>query len=612
MVIYNQEKEIRLPKTKKEDAILFNDDFLKQLYNDTEKEGYSKDWKDATECASRIESIIRRKPILTGGGYWKSNYDIPVIAYILFKVATYNDPFGFTFKQAIEELDYDIAELAKTIDAEDVWKELLELVKEYSLEVFAIVACSQKNEDPMKTPDGLVKLAKKILNVKKDDVFVDYCCGSGTVAKSVREDSPEAKVSGYDNDIHSLAMAKVFNDITKANISFECKDVFSINDSNNSNDKPTKVFSNYPFGVRLKDQIAGKEYLDEFIDKIPSISKATSSDWLFNTFIVENMSEDGKAVAIMTNGGTWNTIDAPIRQYFIENGLIESVIALPSRLFQYTNISTSLVVFSHDNDGIRLIDATDCYVAGRRINELSDEKIDEILVALEEDKDNSVYLDTNTLRENDYVLNLSRYMSKSEEIENGITFGSVIKRITRGASINASELDNCTSTIPTDKQYLMLANIQNGLIDKNLTYLKEIDKKNLKYCLTDKCFLLSKNGFPYKCAVVEIKDNQKILASGNLYIIELDEEKINPYYLAAYFGSEKGIAALKNISVGVAVSNIGVELLKNLVIPIPDMEEQNKIAEKYLACRSEIALLQLKLERAKNKMAHIIEERSEA
>ena len=36
--------------------------------------------------------------------------------------------------------------------------------------------------------------------------------------------------------------------------------------------------------------------------------------------MVDMLSEDGKAVGIMTNGSTWNQSDSAIRSYFIENG----------------------------------------------------------------------------------------------------------------------------------------------------------------------------------------------------------------------------------------------------------------------------------------------------
>lgn len=97
-------------------------------------------------------------------------------------------------------------------------------------------------------------------------------------------------------------------------------------------------------------------------------------------------------------------------------------------------------------------------------------------------------------------------------------------------------------------------------------------------------------------------------SNGNLYIIELDEEKADPYYLAAFFGSEQGTAALRSITVGATIPNIGVEQLTKLVIPIPPIEKQKEIADKYKTVKDEITMLQLKLEKAKNRMAHIIEE----
>lgn len=48
--------------------------------------------------------------------------------------------------------------------------------------------------------------------------------------------------------------------------------------------------------------------------------------------------------------------------------------------------------------------------------------------------------------------------------------------------------------------------------------------------------------------------------------------------------------------------------MTKLVIPIPPLEKQKEIADKYKTVKDEIIMLQLKLEKAKNRMAHIIEE----
>ena len=318
-----------------------------------------------------------------------------------------------------------------------------------------------------------------------------------------------------------------------------------------------------------------------------------------------NTSQPIQIDRIMTNGSTWNQSDSAIRSYFIENGLIECVIALPARLFAGTAIATSMIVFSRNNKGVRLVDASELFVEGRRVNELSYENISLIINATKNDSDISMYVSAEQLRDNDYVLSMNRYIV--HDVADGMAFGDVIKRITRGAQLNAKALDEITTTVPTDMQYLMLANIKNGLIDKELPYLKSIDKKNDKYCLSNHCLILSKNGYPYKIAVAEVKEGQRILGNGNLYIIELDEEKADPYYLAAFFGSEQGTAALRSITVGATIPNIGVEQLTKLVIPIPPLEKQKEIADKYKTVKDEITMLQLKLEKAKNRMAHIIE-----
>ena len=86
-----------------------------------------------------------------------------------------------------------------------------------------------------------------------------------------------------------------------------------------------------------------------------------SSDWLFNAAIIEQMQESGKAVAIMTNGATWNAMDKGIRRYFVENGLIETVISLPEKLFTGFSIPTTLVVFNKGNTKIRMVDARSIY-----------------------------------------------------------------------------------------------------------------------------------------------------------------------------------------------------------------------------------------------------------
>ena len=96
-----------------------------------------------------------------------------------------------------------------------------------------------------------------------------------------------------------------------------------------------------------------------------------------------------------------------------------------------------------------------------------------------------------------------------------------------------------------------------------------------------------------------------ILANGNLYIIEIDENKADPYFVKAFLESEKGIALLKSITVGATIPNIGVEALKKIPIPQIPIDDQRKLAAQYLAKVDEIALYKRKLQKAYEELSHI-------
>ena len=102
-----------------------------------------------------------------------------------------------------------------------------------------------------------------------------------------------------------------------------------------------------------------------------------------------------------------------------------------------------------------------------------------------------------------------------------------------------------------------------------------------------------------------IEEGNKILANGNLYVIELDEDKINPYFLKAYLESENGKAALSRVAVGATLLNLPVEGLKKITIPLPDLKSQKIIADKYYAKINEIKELKYKLEKATAELEHI-------
>lgn len=537
--------------------------------------------------------------------------------YLLYKISNFSEPVDYSdIKENKIGLRDDIwMEITERL-GEEGWLQLSSLIGKYSAEEFADTAATYDISDSFGrfddtvTPQSVIELSKAILDIQPGERVLDLGCGYGTFLHAAADQIPDAEYIGYEIVASRKAIAEIRSELLGCNLHIEQRDAFSVLE-NDVVPRFDKAFSNYPFGMKLRNLASGTILLDQMAKEYPDLSKATSSDWVFNALLCKLLTSDGKAIGIMTNGSTWNSIDVPMRKYFVEHGLIEAIIALPARLFTYTNIATTMIVLSHGNQAIRMVDASKLYCAGRRVNELSAENIETIYNALSADSEYSKSVTPKEIQDNEYALNPGRYLESKVIVHNAVPFEFVIKSITRGAPCTAKQLDGMVSETATNMQYLMLANIQGGLIDDRLPYLSHIEPKLEKYCLKNNSLILSKNGYPYKIAVAEVRENQKILANGNLYIIELDEEKVNPYYLKAFFESELGFASLKSITVGAVIPNIGVEQLKKLQVPVPPMAEQLSFVQRYQAVQDEIAVLKLKLQKSENRLHHMFDEESE-
>lgn len=496
----------------------------------------------------------------------------------------------------------------------DVWPMVIGQKGRYSVDALRSIILFHEERDArmggeVKTPVSVSHLACKLFDFHENDEIADFCLGGGAFTTEAYLNYPTLRFYGVELNASAKEIASIRLETLGCSVALERGDIFDINPDLR---KYQHIFSNYPFGLRFRESDwMRKRVFQRISRKATHFTKSVSSDWLFNAAIVECLTENGKGVAIMTGGSAWNTLDKPARKYFIENGYLEAVIALPEKLFEGTGIFTMMVILSKNNERTMLVDATGLCEKGRRFNAFTDAQIEEIAFAVTHETENSRYVSKAELISHDYVLNPARYLSEEIAVENGVPFASIMKSITRGAALKASELDEMASETPTDCQYLMLANIQRGQIDDNLPYIKGIQNNQRKYCLKDRALILSKNGAPFKIAVAKTRPGQTILANGNLYIIEIDEEKANPYFIKAFLESEKGAALLKSITVGATIPNIGVEALKGILIPQIPLAEQRALAERYLAKVDEIALYQRKLQQAYEELSHIYDSKEE-
>ncbi|WP_321974208.1 N-6 DNA methylase [Paratractidigestivibacter sp.] len=487
--------------------------------------------------------------------------------------------------------------LAASFDAEDLHEAVL-----LGPAVQGIDAASSA------TPESVVKLALAILEPKVDDSVLDLCSGRGDFLTAVAMACPMAKCTGVEINPNARAIAKLRSPAAMRRIDYRRGDVLDGYGNYGISFNATKAFSNFPWGMRTSDLVRNAPWINVF-DKVKAgYNRPVSADWVFARVLIDSIEKDGLAVGVMANGAMFNSTDAKVRKHFVENGWIKAVVALPDGLFSpLTGIGTSLVVMAHDcGDSVRMVDATDLGEKQRRTVTLTDEAIDEIVRRLNGDTDRSATLTHEELAEANYDLHAARYLQKDLDVPRPIKFGTIIKSMTRGASVRAAELDQLTCREDTGISYLMLSSIEDGVISADLPNIRELDPKLEKYCVKNGDLVISKIA-PFKIAVAEVPEGRKVLANGNVHVVSL-VEGADPYYVAAFLSSAVGMRELNLIAKGTAMKTINAADVKGLVVPDEDEERKAKVAAIYRAKLDEIQVYKLGLERARAELSDLFGE----
>lgn len=125
--------------------------------------------------------------------------------------------------------------------------------------------------------------------------------------------------------------------------------------------------------------------------------------------------------------------EGTIRQKLLEDGSIYAVIGMPANLFFGTSIPTTVIILKKNRTtrDVLFIDASNDFIKGKNQNKLSKENIEKIVSAYVERKeiDKFAYLASfEKIKENDYNLNIPRYVDTFEE-EDPIDMANVGKEI---------------------------------------------------------------------------------------------------------------------------------------------------------------------------------------
>ena len=114
--------------------------------------------------------------------------------------------------------------------------------------------------------------------------------------------------------------------------------------------------------------------------------------------------------------------EGKIRQKLIEENLLDAVIGLPEKLFYGTGIPAAILIFKKQkaDDHVLFIDASREYKAGKNQNLLTEDNIRKIVKTYQAQADVDKYAyvaSLDEIRENDYNLNIPRYVDTFQEEE---------------------------------------------------------------------------------------------------------------------------------------------------------------------------------------------------
>ena len=162
--------------------------------------------------------------------------------------------------------------------------------------------------------------------------------------------------------------------------------------------------------------------------------------------------------------------------------------------------------------------------------------------------------------------------SCKSKINSPLTLGNFLLSIKRGYQTTEFSKD-WKNDINSKKgiKYLTNSNINKGFINKSncsiFELINEDREKYYNYAQKDD-IIITKNS-PYSAAIVE--NNEKYLVNDNCFILKIDKNKIDPYYILAFLSSKKLIRSINS-------NALSIKKINSLPINLHSLEEIEKIS----------------------------------
>ena len=324
------------------------------------------------------------------------------------------------------ELISDVVKHLNEIDFkfEDIDSDILGDAYEYLIGNFASSAGKKAGE--FYTPQQVSKILAKVVTLGKERIksVYDPTCGSGSLLLRVAK---EAKVSDfYGQELNTTTYNLARMNMILHNVKFRDFDIQqgdTLEDPAHFNMKFEAVVANPPYSIKWKAN--DLKLSDERFTPYGKLAPKSKADFAFVQHMIYQLDENGTMGIVLPHGVLFRGgAEGIIRQFLIEEkNYLDAVIGLPANLFFGTGIPTCILVFKkcrEKDSNIMFIDASKEFEKVKTQNILLDEHVIKIVETyrdrIELEKYSRPVL-LEEVKENDYNLNIPRYVDTFEEEE---------------------------------------------------------------------------------------------------------------------------------------------------------------------------------------------------
>jgi type I restriction enzyme M protein len=321
------------------------------------------------------------------------------------------------------------------IDLSDAGDDIIGNAYMYMIERFGADAGKKAGE--FFTVRNVASLVAKLAEPKPGARICDPCCGSGGLLLLAGEEVEKQGSKNY--ALYGQESTGSTYQLARMNMFLHGKDSARLEWGDTLNNpllvendhlmKFDNIVANPPFS--LKKWGAEHAEADKYKRFWRGVPPKDKGDFAFITHMIETAKpKTGRVAVIVPHGVLFRGgAEGRIREQLIKENIIDAVIGLPAGLFQTTGIPVAVLVIdrSREKDGenenkkdIFFIEASKEYKPNKAQNILTEENIEKIYSTYKKRKDvekfaRSVKFDE--LEENDFNLNITRYVDTFEEEE---------------------------------------------------------------------------------------------------------------------------------------------------------------------------------------------------